>query len=54
MEYCENQTLRQLINLGELWTNEDQCWRLFREILEGLDHIHFKAINWEEVGLRQH
>ena len=43
MEYCEKQTLRQLIDLGELHRNEDRVWRLFREIVEGLEHIHSKV-----------
>ena len=43
MEYCENQTLRQLIDSAELWKNEDRAWRLFREIAEGLEHIHSKV-----------
>jgi len=46
MEYCENQTLRQLIDQGELHSNEDRVWRLFREIVEGLEHIHSKV--WKE------
>ena len=40
MEYCENQTLRQLIDSGELVSNPDHVWRLFREVVEGLEHIH--------------
>ena len=43
MEYCENETLRQLIDSGELHTSEDKVWRLFREIVEGLEHIHSKV-----------
>ncbi|KAI0123044.1 serine/threonine-protein kinase gcn2 [Xylariales sp. AK1849] len=39
MEYCEKKTLRDLIlqNLGQ---NTEEIWRLFREILEGLSHMH--------------
>ena len=43
MEYCERETLRQLINSGELQRCDDRVWRLFREIVEGLEHIHSKA-----------
>ena len=43
MEYCEKNTLRQLIDLGELFGKEDRTWRLFREIVEGLAHIHSKV-----------
>lgn len=44
MEYCENNTLRQLIDSGELFGKEDRIWRLFREIVEGLAHIHSKVL----------
>ena len=43
MEYCENETLRQLIDAGNLHCDEDLVWRLFREIVEGLEHIHSKV-----------
>lgn len=43
MEYCEKETLRQLIDSGELHTSEDKVWRLFREVVEGLEHIHSKV-----------
>lgn len=43
MEYCENETLRQLIDSGDLHSSEDKVWRLFREIVEGLEHIHSKV-----------
>ena len=43
MEYCESETLRQLIDAGGLHVNEDKVWRLFREIVEGLEHIHSKV-----------
>lgn len=39
MEYCEKQTLRDLIKRG-LYKDNDEIWRLFRQILEGLAHIH--------------
>lgn len=37
MEYCENKTLWDVIQGG---LTESECWRLFHQILEGLDHIH--------------
>ena len=43
MEYCENQTLRQLIDSGDLVSSPDHVWRLFREVVEGLEHIHSKV-----------
>ena len=39
MEYCEKQTLRDVIKRG-LCKDNDEIWRLFRQILEGLAHIH--------------
>ncbi|KAF2457267.1 anticodon binding domain of tRNAs-domain-containing protein [Lineolata rhizophorae] len=43
MEYCERQTLRDLIRKG-LYSNPDDAWRLFRQILEGLVHMHSHGI----------
>ena len=43
MEYCENKTLRQLIDSGDLYSSDDKVWRLLREIAEGLEHIHSKV-----------
>ncbi|PWA02729.1 hypothetical protein BB558_001109 [Smittium angustum] len=37
MEYCENKTLSDLISEG---IDEKTSWRLFRQMLEGLAHIH--------------
>lgn len=39
MEFCEKSTLRTAIDNG-LYKEEDRLWRLFREIVEGLAHIH--------------
>ncbi|KAI0381720.1 serine/threonine-protein kinase gcn2 [Hypomontagnella monticulosa] len=39
MEYCEKRTLRDLIQRN-LWKEAEEIWRLFRQILEGLAHIH--------------
>ncbi len=41
MEYCERHTLRDLIRKG---LNMDDVWRLLRQILEGLVHIHGHGI----------
>ncbi|KAJ9657622.1 eukaryotic translation initiation factor 2-alpha kinase [Coniosporium apollinis] len=43
MEYCERHTLRDLIRKG-LFDNPNEVWRLFRQILEGLAHIHSHGI----------
>ena len=39
MEFCEKSTLRQLIDEG-LHEDMERVWRLFREVIEGLSHIH--------------
>ncbi|KAI4502781.1 hypothetical protein M0802_001825 [Mischocyttarus mexicanus] len=39
MEFCEKSTLRTAIDNG-LYEDEERVWRLFREICEGLAHIH--------------
>ena len=57
MEYCENETLRQLIDCGDLWKSEDKVWRLFRELVEGLEHIHSKVCTGDpclQVSLQFH
>jgi translation initiation factor 2-alpha kinase 4 len=43
MEFCEKQTLRDLIRRG-LYDEPDEYWRLFRQMLEGLAHIHGHGI----------
>lgn len=43
MELCEKQTLRDLIRRG-LYDDPDEYWRLFRQMLEGLAHIHSHGI----------
>ncbi|XP_064621826.1 eIF-2-alpha kinase GCN2-like isoform X2 [Lineus longissimus] len=39
MEFCEKSTLRNCIDAG-LYLDTNRVWRLFREIIEGLIHIH--------------
>ncbi|XP_064550119.1 eIF-2-alpha kinase GCN2 isoform X1 [Drosophila montana] len=43
MEFCEKCTLRTAID-DNLFENTDRLWRLFREIAEGLAHIHKQGI----------
>jgi translation initiation factor 2-alpha kinase 4 len=43
MEFCEKQTLRDLIRRG-LYDEPEEYWRLFRQMLEGLAHIHGHGI----------
>lgn len=44
MEYCENHSLSDLIREGSLQAQKDEYFRLFREILEALSHIHSQGI----------
>lgn len=39
MEFCEKSTLRQAID-NNLYQDMNRVWRYFREVLEGLAHIH--------------
>lgn len=43
MEYCEGNTLRQLIERDILQEKPSMIWMLLREILEGLKHMHLKV-----------
>ncbi|OJD23912.1 PEK/GCN2 protein kinase [Blastomyces percursus] len=43
MEYCEKHTLRDLIRNG-LYDDIEFSWRLFRQIVDGLSHIHSHGI----------
>ncbi|KAF2795299.1 Serine/threonine-protein kinase [Melanomma pulvis-pyrius CBS 109.77] len=43
MEFCEKQTLRDLIRM-DLYEDPDEYWRLFRQMLEGLAHVHGHGI----------
>ncbi|KAK9497669.1 hypothetical protein O3M35_004354 [Rhynocoris fuscipes] len=43
MEFCEKSTLRNAIDEG-LCSDMERIWRLFREIVEGLYHIHQQGI----------
>lgn len=43
MEYCERLTLRDLIR-KDLSSKADDTWRLLRQILEGLVHMHSHGI----------
>uniref|UniRef100_A0A914Z083 non-specific serine/threonine protein kinase n=1 Tax=Panagrolaimus superbus TaxID=310955 RepID=A0A914Z083_9BILA len=40
MEYCEGNTLKALIDSGKLYGNTELAWKLFRQILNGLQYIH--------------
>lgn len=40
MEFCEKSTLRSAIDDDNLYENKERIKKLFREIVEGLSHIH--------------
>ncbi|XP_060805089.1 eIF-2-alpha kinase GCN2 [Amyelois transitella] len=43
MEFCEKNTLRQAIDNG-LYKEHYRAWKLFREIVEGLAHVHQRGM----------
>ncbi|XP_071529690.1 eIF-2-alpha kinase GCN2 isoform X2 [Panulirus ornatus] len=43
MQLCEKKTLRQAINMG-LYRDDDRMWRLFQEMVNGLDYIHSQGL----------
>ncbi|VDN04109.1 unnamed protein product [Thelazia callipaeda] len=49
MEYCEKSTLRNLIDSNKLLKNSRQVWRLFREILLGLQYIHQEGMIHRDI-----
>ncbi|KAF5288488.1 hypothetical protein FQA39_LY15417 [Lamprigera yunnana] len=44
MEFCEHNTLENIINTTNLFTNSNQIWLYFKQIVDGLHHIHDKGI----------
>ena len=43
MEFCDNQTLRSAID-NNLHQDTKRMWKMFREIIEGLHHIHSQGM----------
>ena len=43
MEFCDKQTLRNSID-SDLFKDTTKVWRMFREIVEGLVHIHTQGM----------
>ena len=43
MEFCDKQTLKTCIEQG-LYKDQVKVWRMFREIVEGLVHIHTQGM----------
>ena len=48
MEFCEKSTLRSVIDEG-LYKNERRIWRLLREIVEGLVHVHSQVTSISDL-----
>ncbi len=44
MEYCPQETLRDAMDRGTLCSDPPRIWKLFRQMLEGLQHLHKKFI----------
>ncbi|KAL8779084.1 MAG: hypothetical protein Q9213_007112 [Squamulea squamosa] len=43
MEYCEKKTLRDVIK-SNIYDKDEEIWRYFRQILQGLVHVHSASI----------
>ena len=43
MEFCDNQTLRSAID-KDLYKDTKRVWKMFRELIEGLLHIHSQGM----------
>jgi len=44
MEFCENRTLREVINSGELFDDRNKMWRIYRQLVEGIRYIHSENV----------
>jgi len=44
MEYCDGNTLRQVLDSGELVKDEALIWKLFRQVLDALAYVHMKGL----------
>jgi len=44
MEYCDGNTLKEVIQHGELQQDEALIWKLFRQVLDALAYVHSKGL----------
>lgn len=52
MEYCKA-TLRDTIDKGQLWQNQSQITRLFRQMVEGIEYIHKEGVIHRDLKVLQ-
>ncbi|KMZ91763.1 serine/threonine protein kinase [Plasmodium vivax Mauritania I] len=49
MEYCPGKTLREAIDCGFIYKNENLLWELIKQILKGLHYIHDMNIMHRDI-----
>lgn len=49
MEYCEQSTLRSLIDSGELSAIPRRIWQILKQILLGLQYIHQEGMIHRDI-----
>lgn len=49
MEYCKNSTLKNLIDTKKLYMDTANVWRIFQEILSGLQYIHHQNMIHRDI-----
>ncbi|TMS33123.1 hypothetical protein L596_000899 [Steinernema carpocapsae] len=49
MEFCTKSTLRSLISGEHLFKQPKKIWRIFREVLNGLQYMHHLGIIHRDI-----
>ena len=49
MEYCDQTTLRRMIEKKDLPSNLDEMWRIFRALVSGIEYIHGRGITHRDL-----